>query len=576
MDVTSEFEGGPGQQPTPWVSVGATVSYSGCVLVPANVPGGDTGSGTINTSGFYINGVPFSPYQLPVASTTMLGGVKVDGVSITITNGVISASSGGNVGIAVGVTPPASPIQGALWWDSVGGQLYVWYNDGNSSQWVTVVNQGFGGTYLPLIGGQLTGPLAINTAAGQVRSYFGQTTGFNRWELQLGDATPEGGSSAGSNLNLISYSDAGVAKNILNINRATGVVTHNTPLILATDPTTPFQAATKEYVDNSSVVATNRIINGDMTIDQRNNGASGTAINGYTVDRWAYAATQASKGVWGRTASGTALTQFYYSLAFTSSSAYVLLATDSFSFSQSIEGYNINDFAWGTTQAQPATLSFWAFGSISGTYSGSIRNYANTRSYPFSYALVANTWTKIIINIPGDTSGTWVMTGNVGALTVLFDLGSGANYRGPANNWASTNYVGATGAVSVVSTNSANFYVTGVKLEIGNAATTFARQSAQKSLADCQRYFVNGPSTLTAYGYGGGAGTVASYIQWAAPVTMRASPTIVGAWSNLTNATAGPFVSLGDNRTIQSNLTSGAAVGRFYGTLSITSLNAEI
>ena len=30
----------------------------------------------------------------------------------------------------------------------------------------------------------------------------------------------------------------------------------------------------------------NRIINGDMRIDQRNNGASGTAINGYTVDRW--------------------------------------------------------------------------------------------------------------------------------------------------------------------------------------------------------------------------------------------------------------------------------------------------
>jgi len=536
MDVTSEFEGGPGQQPTPWVSVGATVSYSGCVLVPANVPGGDTGSGTINTSGFFINGVPFSPYQLPVASTTMLGGVKVDGVSITITNGVISASSGGNVGIAVGSTPPASPIQGALWWDSIGGQLYVWYNDGDSSQWVTVVNQGFGGTYLPLIGGQLTGPLAINTVAGQVRSYFGQTTGFNRWELQLGDATPEGGSSAGSNLNLISYSDAGIAKNILNINRATGVTTFGAPLVLNADPTTPFQAATKEYVDNQTVVAQNRIINGDMLVDQRNNGNSGTAINVYTVDRWQFNASQTAKGVWGRTASGTALTQFCYSLAFTSSSTYALLATDYFVLSQSIEGNNVNDFAWGTTQAQPATLSFWAFGSITGTYSGAISNYAGTRSYPFSYALVANTWTKIIINIPGDTAGTWVMTGNAGALIVRFDLGSGANYRGPANNWATTTapgYIGATGSVSIVSVNGANFYVTGVKFEIGNTATQFQRQNIGKSILDCQRYyqtignaFVGGWNAAGGVVYGGGT----------LICSMRTTPTVTYSGMTYTNS----------------------------------------
>ena len=41
----------------------------------------------------------------------------------------------------------------------------------------------------------------------------------------------------------------------------------------------------------------NRIINGAMVIDQRNAGASGTA-NGYTVDRWAYVASQASKATW--------------------------------------------------------------------------------------------------------------------------------------------------------------------------------------------------------------------------------------------------------------------------------------
>jgi hypothetical protein len=39
-------------------------------------------------------------------------------------------------GTTVSDTAPASPSQGTLWWDSVGGQLYLWYDDGTSAQWV--------------------------------------------------------------------------------------------------------------------------------------------------------------------------------------------------------------------------------------------------------------------------------------------------------------------------------------------------------------------------------------------------------------------------------------------------------
>ena len=48
---------------------------------------------------------------------------------------------------------------------------------------------------------------------------------------------------------------------------------------------------------------------------------------------------------------------------------------------------------------------------------------------------------------------------------------------------------GATGAVSVVATNGATFYLTGVKLEIGSVATPFNRKSLAESMADCQRYY---------------------------------------------------------------------------------------
>jgi hypothetical protein len=279
----------------------------------------------------------------------------------------------------------------------------------------------------------------------------------------------------------------------------------------------------------------NRIINGDMRIDQRNNGASGTATTTYTVDRWYYGANQAAKGTWQR-GSGPMVFGVPYCLSFVSSSAYVALATDNFRFEQSIEADMVSDFAWGTSGAQPVTLSFYVLSSLTGTFSGVICNYTTvTRSYPFTFSIpTATTWQKVVINITGYTVGTWVMSGNGGALYIRFDLGSGANFRGPANAWASANYTGATGAQSVVATNGALLNITGVKLEVGNVATPFNRQSLAKSMADCQRYYnamnriyVN-PASLPA------ASAFAQTITM--PTTMRAAPTITLANVTYSNA----------------------------------------
>ncbi len=279
----------------------------------------------------------------------------------------------------------------------------------------------------------------------------------------------------------------------------------------------------------------NRIINGDMRIDQRNGGASGTAT-GYTVDRWAYAASQASKGTWQQGGSGGAALPIGFTsfLLFTSSSAFASAATDFFYLCQRIEADMITDFCWGRANAQPVTLSFWTFSSLTGTFSGAIRNDAGTRSYPFSYAIpVASTWTKIVVTIPGDTAGTWVMSGNAIAAIVEFDLGCGANFRGPAGSWASANYIGVTGAVSIVGTNGAVFDVTGVKLEIGSVATPYNRQSLAKSMADCQRYYqkLTGSPCIGAQGYASSAGAYSHTIGFP---SMRAAPTasLIGSWTN--------------------------------------------
>ena len=314
------------------------------------------------------------------------------------------------------------------------------------------------------------------------------------------------------------------------------------PLLLFEDPQVALEAATKEYVDAGDIATaasitasipanyplnSNRIINGDMRIDQRNASTGGTAINVYTCDRWSYGATVAAKGTWSR---ASALIPpnpvgFPYAWKFLSSSAYASLASDQFDLYQPIEADMISDFNFGTANAQPITLSFWVFVGIAGIYSGAFQNYTQTRSYPFSYSIpVANTWTKITLTIPGDTSGTWVMSGNGGAAYLLFDLGSGSNFHGPANTWANGSYLGVAGSISIVGTNGAQILITGVKLEIGSVATPFNYDSLAKRLADCQRYY----QIVSAYWSGNASSGSAYYALGWFPVTPRAAPTLNG------------------------------------------------
>jgi hypothetical protein len=267
----------------------------------------------------------------------------------------------------------------------------------------------------------------------------------------------------------------------------------------------------------------NRIINGDMRIDQRFNGGNTTTV-GYTIDRWKYDATQSGKFTLARNfgtvnyASGG----FPYVLGAQCASAYSVLATDAFQIYQTVEGYNIQDFAWGTANAKTVTLSFWINSSQGGTIGGSIRNGAGNRSYPFlTPSLTAATWTKVSITIPGDTSGTWTTDSSLG-LYVTFSLGAGANYSGTANTWAAGNYPSATGAVSVVGTTSATLFVTGVQLEVGSTATAFEQRPYQTELALCQRYYEKG--RVQEYFPAGGTAYIGTSKPFA--VVKRITPTI--------------------------------------------------
>jgi hypothetical protein len=236
----------------------------------------------------------------------------------------------------------------------------------------------------------------------------------------------------------------------------------------------------------------NRIINGQMVLDQRNAGASVTNVSGnvYTLDRWQANGDIASKfTIQQNAASVTPPAGFINYLGITSSSAYSVGAAESFVIRQKIEGLNVADFGWGAAGAATVTLSFWVRSSLTGTFGGSLLNSGQTRSYPFTYTIsVANTWEQKSVTIAGDTSGTWLKTSGIG-IEIDFGLGVGTTYSGTAGAWAGTTYASATGAVSVVGTNGATFYITGVQLEKGSTATSFDYRPYGTELALCQRYY---------------------------------------------------------------------------------------
>jgi len=278
---------------------------------------------------------------------------------------------------------------------------------------------------------------------------------------------------------------------------------------------------------NASIMK-NRIINGAMVIDQRNAGASVTPTNGqYGLDRWTFLLSQSSKYTTQQNAGSiTPPVGFSNYLGVTSSSAYSVGSGDYFAVRQAIEGFNAADLAWGTASAKTVTLSFWVYSSLTGTFGGGLVNYAGNRSYPYTYTISsANTWTQISITIAGDTTGTWT-TSNSGWGFVQFGLGVGSTYSGTAGSWSANQYFSATGATSVVGTNGATFYITGVQLEVGSSATGFEYVNYQTSLANCQRYYIKygGDQVYEHMASGMGIAGTQAACDTPVPVPMRTTP----------------------------------------------------
>ena len=181
----------------------------------------------------------------------------------------------------------------------------------------------------------------------------------------------------------------------------------------------------------------NMITNGDMQISQRGtsfaslgNGDGGT----YTLDRFAFF----EEGDFG--AAEATITQdtdvptgqgFTKSLKVVCATVDTSIATNTINYiSQKFEGQMLQHLAKGTSGAKSTTLSFWCKSNLTGTFTLALKDQDNTRQFSTSYSLSsANTWEKIIINVPADTTGA-LDNDNASSYRINWHLQAGTDKTG--------------------------------------------------------------------------------------------------------------------------------------------------
>ena len=290
----------------------------------------------------------------------------------------------------------------------------------------------------------------------------------------------------------------------------------------------------------------NRVINGAMRIDQRNNGAlqTITSSSAYTLDRWRIdgAATGYTSQ---QIAINNAVAGFTHCWKVTTPANTSGTASQQFCPLQIIEGNNISDFGFGTANAQPVVVSFWVNCSIAGTFGVTLENYNGSIAYYAPYTVTAaNTWQQFVIYIPACTSGTWYTDSSIGAY-LIFALNGTAIGTVTTNTWYAGNpYFLASGGTNLLTYSAATWSVTGVQLEKGIVATPFEFRLHQLELQLCQRYYFRWVA-LEPYSHfasGGCTSATMVLVTYQFPVPLRTPPTVgtSGGFAILSNV--GPLV----------------------------------
>jgi hypothetical protein len=239
----------------------------------------------------------------------------------------------------------------------------------------------------------------------------------------------------------------------------------------------------------------NIIINGDMSVAQRGSSTSSITSSAYhTVDR--FKTNISSLGTWTQSQDTTVPTGqgFATSLKMDCTTADGSPGSgDYLNIGTRFEGQMLQYLKKGTSSAESLTLSFWVRSNKTGTYTVELYDSDNTRYVGKTYSISsADTWEKKTITYDGDTTGAFGNDANV-SLSVFFWLGAGSDYTGGTFNngtWGAggTNTRVSSSQVNLADSTSNEWYITGVQLEAGTAASDFEFLPTDVNLMRCYRY----------------------------------------------------------------------------------------
>ena len=292
----------------------------------------------------------------------------------------------------------------------------------------------------------------------------------------------------------------------------------------------------------------NMVINGAMEVDQRNEGSAVTSSPGGSLNFAADRNHFYNYGTGELTATlqrvADAPAGFYNSNKVTittpESTGGTPDADDRFSMQHRIEGRDINRLSLGTSGAKAFVISFYVKVSVAGNYGLAVLGGNNNgRSYCMLYPATTS-WTRVVLKVPGDTSGTY-QAGTSSGLELKFGLYNGSSRVGAnqgitgTGSWqASAAPQGTSGQTQLGGTNGATWQITGLQVEAGTEAPPFEHRRHGDELALCQRYYRavyrRGSSSDSNISIGGLASLYTStsiYIDLTFPVKMRTAPSIV-------------------------------------------------
>jgi len=299
-----------------------------------------------------------------------------------------------------------------------------------------------------------------------------------------------------------------------------------------------------EVLTNSQIGGRRNVFyNGGMQIFQRS--TSTTGIGGstgyFTADRIRFK-PNSTAGRLTSTQDSSAPSGFSNSLKLDCTTADTSIGAGEYFFiSQKIEGQDLQQFAKGTSDAKPFTVSFYVKGNASATYTCELYDEDNTRQISKTFSVTTG-WTRVELLFPADTTGAFD-DDNASSMTFAIWLHAGTNYTSGTLN--SSSWAGATTANRVSSSNTSffdstdrTFFLTGLQLETAALPTPFEHRSFGEELNLARRYYYH------TYGYGNtiGASFDGSYagmvyflgtgnhgmapLNHQFPVEMRAAPTV--------------------------------------------------